>query len=316
MLKAVSYSKKAAEEVKLGSINPLRSITWIDLESPTLTELHSVSKKFKVPVKELKHALDVNERPRIKVAKDYTLIIFSSFTTKRHVPESQKKRIRPLGIIFGNKFIITVHRDMIESIDKIKISSEDFLEAFADGTDGLTIKFLGDINKEVAPILNELDDDIDFLEGAAIREDIVTKEFITRISEVKKLTLALRKSITNNKDVAAAITKLEILKDRHSAEELYVELMQSTDQIESAKERIASALGIYFAYSSSKANNVMKAFTVIASLLLFPMLITGLYGMNVALPIQRHPTAFFTILFLIILAISVMLIHFRSRKFL
>ena len=61
---------------------------------------------------------------------------------------------------------------------------------------------------------------------------------------------------------------------------------------------------------------IMKNFTVIASILLLPMLIAGIYGMNVILPLGRDSDAFLLILGIMVVSITMMLLYFKSKDFL
>ena len=54
--------------------------------------------------------------------------------------------------------------------------------------------------------------------------------------------------------------------------------------------------------------------TIISVILLPLTLISGIYGMNVDLPVQGHPLAFWFVLFGMVVVIIVMLGFFKWRK--
>jgi magnesium transporter len=56
--------------------------------------------------------------------------------------------------------------------------------------------------------------------------------------------------------------------------------------------------------------------TVISVIMLPLSLVSGIYGMNVLLPIAREPYAFFAILGLMVVIAGGMLLYFKHRKWL
>jgi magnesium transporter len=58
----------------------------------------------------------------------------------------------------------------------------------------------------------------------------------------------------------------------------------------------------------------MKYLTAVTAVLLVPMLITGLYGMNVALPLQKHSQAFWIITGMLVISSMITLFFFYNKK--
>ncbi len=68
--------------------------------------------------------------------------------------------------------------------------------------------------------------------------------------------------------------------------------------------------------SSYRINEVMRILTVISVIMLPLSLISGIYGMNVLLPVAREPYAFLAILGLMAVIAVGMLLYFKRRKWL
>ena len=109
---------------------------------------------------------------------------------------------------------------------------------------------------------------------------------------------------------------LPIIKEKGLFAEIEVELMQAIDSIEVLRERLTSIVEIYVTNTSNRINNVVKSITLVATLVSFPILITGLYGMNVALPLENHPYAFWIITGLLILSVFTTIVFFARKKWL
>ena len=104
------------------------------------------------------------------------------------------------------------------------------------------------------------------------------------------------------------ISKMENMED------INIELNQMIDIENTLSSRITAIMEMYMSFTSNKLNETMKSFTVIASLLLLPMLISGIYGMNVILPMQNTEGSFFIILGIMLIFMVSMLIYFKFRK--
>ena len=84
---------------------------------------------------------------------------------------------------------------------------------------------------------------------------------------------------------------------------------------EMLRERLTGAMDMYMSSVSNKLNDIMRGFTVIASLLLLPMLISGIWGMNFAkIPFFDNPYGFFVPLLIMLFSVFLMVLWFRRKK--
>ena len=80
---------------------------WIALTNPTSEELTTIADQFNIDVDDLKSPLDEEERSRIQVEENYTLIILDIPTIEERKGKEYFYTI-PFGIIFTDKYIFTV----------------------------------------------------------------------------------------------------------------------------------------------------------------------------------------------------------------
>jgi magnesium transporter len=66
--------------------------------------------------------------------------------------------------------------------------------------------------------------------------------------------------------------------------------------------------------TSYRINEVMKILTIISVIILPLTLLSGIYGMNIALPMARHPLSFLFIVLLMILLAGGMLFYFKKKR--
>jgi magnesium transporter len=65
---------------------------------------------------------------------------------------------------------------------------------------------------------------------------------------------------------------------------------------------------------ANRTNEIIKILTLISSFILPLSFITGLYGMNVILPLGDHPLAFYGIIGSMILLVASMFTYFKIKK--
>ena len=67
---------------------------------------------------------------------------------------------------------------------------------------------------------------------------------------------------------------------------------------------------------TNKINEIMKILTFFSTILLPLTFITGLYGMNVGLPLQNDPRSFWIIMVTMLIVVFTMLFYFKRKKWL
>ncbi|MEQ1666231.1 MAG: CorA family divalent cation transporter, partial [Bdellovibrionales bacterium] len=79
---------------------------------------------------------------------------------------------------------------------------------------------------------------------------------------------------------------------------------------------IQNIRGAIEAIMTSRLNNALRVLTVLTILLTVPLVIASLYGMNVDLPMQENPNAFFFILIFSVILLTSLVVFFRKNDWL
>jgi magnesium transporter len=96
-------------------------------------------------------------------------------------------------------------------------------------------------------------------------------------------------------------------------------MLSTTELIELTKSRLRTLVNIRQAYDTIATNNLNKTFKRLTSIGIFlsiPMIFSGLWGMNVAVPFQDNTQAFLIILLLAATCIYFTVRFFRKRNWL
>ncbi|MCC6337079.1 MAG: magnesium transporter CorA family protein [Myxococcales bacterium] len=84
--------------------------------------------------------------------------------------------------------------------------------------------------------------------------------------------------------------------DQALLEDAQVELRQALQMTRITEEILSQMMDAFASIISNNLNVVMKVLTALTLVLTFPTMVASFYGMNVDLPLQHHPLAFFFVL--------------------
>ncbi len=98
--------------------------------------------------------------------------------------------------------------------------------------------------------------------------------------------------------------------------DVYDHIEQVKDILDEDYEIIADLSEATDSLISYRINEIMRTLTVISVLMLPLTLVSGIYGMNVELPFNRSPYAFYILSGMMVMILTVMLLFFRYRRWL
>jgi magnesium transporter len=97
----------------------------------------------------------------------------------------------------------------------------------------------------------------------------------------------------------------------------YDHVARLLDSVETQRDLLNNTLDIYLSSVSNRTNAVMKVLTVLGTIALPALAISGIYGMNVkGLPLEDSPHAVLYISFLIVSSTVILLMILRRMKWL
>jgi magnesium transporter len=103
-------------DVTLKQTDAFEEGAWVNLINPTPQEINEVADEFNIEVNQILSALDEEERARIEVDDNCTVIIVDVPTKENEENLGQYATI-PMTIIIGDKFIITACLQNVQLLD-------------------------------------------------------------------------------------------------------------------------------------------------------------------------------------------------------
>ena len=279
MLRVYKFQKGG---VKAGSLNDLGSTSkcWAECINPTKNELKDISEKAKIQLNELKNVLDEEERPKVSDLENYSLII-----VRTPFIEHDEIITTPVSIFISkNKNnVITITLKEVKSINKVKqLIASKKIDIYEKGISFFTYRLLDEVLGAYFSILDTLEEKIDYIEDKVIEKP--DKLTVEHIFSVKKTLIFFHRALTANREVISSIEKEYVAnidkKNIKRFRALYNDVTQLIDMEGTYRDVLTGILEIYISSISNNLNQVMKTVTIVASFVLIPTLISGIYGMN------------------------------------
>ena len=137
-----------------------------------------------------------------------------------------------------------------------------------------------------APEMGKLETQMDELEESAILG--VGENLMRPILGVKRDLAELRRVVIPQRDVVGRLARREFPQISNEMayrfRDVYDHLVRYSDETSLFQDRMTGVLEGYLSAISNRLNQVMKVLTVIATVFMTLTVLTGVYGMNVALP--------------------------------
>ena len=149
------------------------------------------------------------------------------------------------------------------------------------------------------PLLDRLDEFVDGLEQRVFVQ--FDRNALHEIFEVKRMVLQLRRHLAPQREV------FSILTNRPSAlltpetqvyfRDVYDHVLRINDSLDTYRELLSSTLDSYLTQVSNRLGEITKGLSVVATISLPFVVISGMWGMNVVnIPLSQHPHAFWWML--------------------
>ena len=305
-------------EEGIRQVNEIQEGCWVALSDPTASELLAISTEYGIDIEDLRAPLDEEERSRIEVEDDYTLILVDIPVIEERNDKEWYGTI-PLGIILTDKLIFTVC-----------LEETPILTAFMDGrvrnffTYKKTRFILQILYKNATMFLHYLriiDKKSEVIEKN-LHESQKNYELI-ELLELEKSLVYFTTSLRSNEVVLERLLKSESIKkypeDTDLLEDVIIENKQAIEMANIYSGILNGMVDAFASIISNNLNIVMKFLATVTIVMSIPTMIFSAYGMNVAgagMPFADSPYGFAIVIGIELLcSIAVAIIFSKKNLF-
>ena len=277
--------------------------------NPDAEEKRILIEQFKLDEHTLNSALDPNELARIETEPNHVAIILK--VPKSYKPEDGLEfTVTSIGMFLFEESLIIVMADYNEMLDNRQFSK------------------VTHIAEVMLKIINQ---SIQHFRSHLLVVDKVSEELADRISpsmENKALLqlFTLEKSlvyylngITSNGALMRRIknqsTRLRFTQeDGELLDDIIIENNQCFKQAEILSNILSSMMDARASVVNNNLNILMKRLNIITIGIMVPTLVVSVFSMNVAMPLQKHPMAFWLILSIALISMLGVFSFWRYKK--
>lgn len=294
-----------------------KQFLWMDILEPTVDDLNFLQEEYQFHPLDLEDLIDRTQRPKLEEYDEYLFLIlhFPLFDRRLRVTQPAE-----LYIFVGENYLITIHDGVIPPLQRLFAAAEAAESKREDlmtlGTGYLLYKVLDNLVDNFFPVAYKIEHNIEKIEFDILEEG--GARLVEELSIQRRDIIAFRRII---KPQMAVISRLEKVKSRLIPEDLDLyfsdigdALARLWDIIEDQKGVLDTLNDTHNSLVQHRTNDVIKVLTVISVIMLPLTLISGLYGMNIKLPLERQPFAFEAVLLMMVAVATAMLGYFRYKR--
>jgi magnesium transporter len=263
---------------------------WIDLLDPTEEELRQAlgrdvhDRALEQLLRPARH--DDEPRPRLEGQEHY---VFGVFLVPIAIREEDRVFYQEVDLVATRDRVVTVRKTPERGYPVDPTPVQDAVAKEGDDRAGVVVYLLVDqIAEYFLDLVDALDDEIDELEDGV--ESWPAAQVRQRISDLRHDLLHVRRTLAPTRDAIRRVVDRrldvgegpEVLPREIELDfaDTYDKLLRALDGLDLSRDLLASARDYQQAKIANDQNEVTKRLTVIASLLLVPTFIVGLYGQN------------------------------------
>ncbi|MBD5131358.1 MAG: magnesium transporter CorA family protein [Clostridiales bacterium] len=289
--------------------------TWVNLENPSDLEVELVSRATNIPEDMLKAALDEEERARIDVDDDVTLILVD-IPVINEQKDAYVYSTLPLAMVFNKDYFVTV------CLRETSVLSDFVTKAIRNFDVNKRTRFIYQILYVNATkylyYLKLIDRQANGIQQSLHRALKNTE--LMKLLDLDKALVYFSTSLISNQTVIERIRTLSTIKhygdDDDLLDDVIIENKQAIEMATIHRDVLSGTMDTFASVISNNQNIIMKLLTAITILLTIPTLISGLWGMNVPVPLAENPYGFWIILGVVAaILVPVIIIMVKKRMF-
>ena len=262
---------------------------WQDIRDPKDPELDRLAQRYSLHPLHIEDCRHRNQNAKVEEQDSYLFVVLKLIGLKPDLTLD----VVDFDVFVGPDYVITVEEGdctaVRQALDKTDIQKHQYRP------DQVMYRVMDAIVDNYLPALDRLNDIIDESE-----DDVLTNPHPTilqHIFDLKRTLIELRRVLTNMRDVVAHLqrTDSDLIKPDllPFLRDVYDHVARNLDIVETQRDIVNGSLEIYLSSVANRTNEVMKVLTIVGTVTLPAVIITGLFGMNVkGMPFVNAPQGF------------------------
>jgi len=278
---------------------------WHDVQDSAHKQLDELAASYSIHPLHIEDCRQADRRTKLESGDRYLFI-----SLKPAIAGPGKRfAVADLALFVGSDFIITVHDTPVPLIEALRALPEPLRP------DQILYRVLDSVVDSYLPMVDELEDTIEQLQDQVVgrpRPDVLED-----IGEARASLLQLRRVLNATRHIAFQLRHvphplisqelLPFLRDVHD------DLAIILDALAGERDRLAGLLDIYLSSVANRTTEATRTLTLLGTIALPALVITGLFGMNIDYPRWARSPSMFVLLVALTLAVTGFLLWYLKR---
>jgi magnesium transporter len=283
---------------------------WHDIADPKDPELDRLAAQYHIHPLHIEDCRHRNQRAKVEENAGYIFTVLKTVQV-----QDGELAFHDLDVFLGGDWVITVqegNRDGAAAILEPLHAMEANLRA-----DQVFYRIYDGVIDSYLPTIDGIDDVIDELEEQVLQSP--TPQVLSRIFHAKRTLIDLRRVLVNTRDVTAHMYRTQhnliqtdlipFLRD------VYDHVARNLDLVETQRDLLTGTMDVYLSSVANRTNEVMKVLTVLGTIALPALVVSGFYGMNTkGLPFADSPNGTAIVAGMMISTTALLLVLLRRLR--
>jgi magnesium transporter len=305
---------------------PLRELTarvrdgtgrlWVDVDVTIRQQLALLEKLFGFHPLAIEDVMNPNSRAKVEEYEGYLVVILRAVRLDEATEDPYDLHTENLCFFVGQRFLVTTHAgpsQLIEGVADLALRNPDVV---ARGPARMAHQVMDAAVDSFFPVLDRVDEFLDGLEERVFHQ--FREEALRDIFAVKRMVLSLRRYLAPEREIFNVLTnrpsQLLAPDVQLYYRDIYDHVLRINDSLETYRDLLSSTMESYLSQVSNRLGRVTKGLTVVATLSVPFVVVSGMWGMNFdRVPLQDTPWGF-EIMLVVQLALGIGLLGVLRRK--
>lgn len=306
----ITHYFKTLQDTELKEITSPRNGVWTHVVAATDEELSEIISTYGLDESIVVDITDLFEVPRMEKSGSATYF----FTRYPYDEKDEDIDTAALLIVMGESFVLTIAKREVPQFNefianKVAVHTTQKARFFIQIMDVIMHSF----EHELTRLRRSVQSNREGLRRIGNRE---IERLVNYEHELNDMIAAVvptnvwLQQVTTGNYMQLFANDVELMEDLMIANSQLIEsarsVLKTIQNIRSATESIMT----------NKLNATIQTLTILTIILTIPTIVASLYGMNVPLPLQEHPFAFWLVLGVILVTVLVVITIFKRSKWL
>jgi len=292
---------------------------WVDIDSTSRQQLALLEKVFNFHPLAIEDVLNPLSRPKVEQYDGYLFVTLRVVRFQDETHDPYDLETANLYFFLGPTYLVTVHTGPSPNVDRVADVALRTPDLVSRGSARLAHHIMDVSVDAFFPILDRVDEFIDGLEERVFAA--FDEEALRDIFAVKRMVLSLRRYLSPQREI------FNVLSNRPSPllpadiqlyyRDIYDHMLRINDSLDTYRDLLSSTMESYLSQVSNRLNVVTKGLSLVATLSVPFVVVSGMWGMNFTrIPLSEHPYGFEIMLVGQLVLGAGLIWLFRNRKWL